>query len=75
MEISAQLGSPSMNARDKNGLAKRISIKMFLNSHLQAQAPQLGVGGDLQCHCHLFHGGDSLKADAPWHFSTKSKKE
>lgn len=75
MEITAQLVSPSMNAKDKSGLAKRVAINIFENSPLAGSGTRLDVAGELQCQCCLLDGGDSLKVDALWHFSTKSKKE
>lgn len=60
-------------ARRKVGLQRELPLICFKGVTWQAQAPQLEVGGDLQCH--LLDGGDSLKVDALWHFATKSKKE
>lgn len=75
MEITAQLVFPSMNANIKVSLQREFLLICFKLVTKEAQAPQLDVGGDLQCHCCLLDGGDSLKVDALWHFSTKSKKE
>lgn len=57
------------------GLQRELPLIYFKIVAWQAEAPQLDVGGDLQCHYCLLGGGDSLKVDALWHFSTKSKEE